>query len=72
MSYEILRQQLRVKSQKFKNFYTKYRNLHDSLAALPNPPQVDLDKLQKQHVHLQRMKKEIWEEDRQLRDGLHS
>ncbi|CAG8899382.1 unnamed protein product [Penicillium egyptiacum] len=72
MSYEILRQQLREKSQKFKNFYTKYRNLHDSLAALPNPPQVDLDKLQKQHVHLQRMKKEIWEEDRQLRDGLHS
>ncbi|KAJ5603383.1 hypothetical protein N7537_006339 [Penicillium hordei] len=72
MSYEILRQQLRVKSQKFKNFYAKYRNLHDSLAALPNPPQVDLDKLQKQHVHLQRMKKEIWEEDRQLREGLHS
>ncbi|KAJ5196604.1 hypothetical protein N7449_007083 [Penicillium cf. viridicatum] len=71
MSYEILRQQLRVKSQKFKNFYAKYRNLHDSLAALANPPQVDLDKLQKQHVHLQRMKKEIWEEDRQLRDGLH-
>ncbi|CAI7618339.1 unnamed protein product [Penicillium glandicola] len=72
MSYEILRQQLREKSQKFKNFYAKYRNLHDSLAALPNPPQGDLDKLQKQHVHLQRMKKEIWEEDRQLRDGLHS
>ncbi|KAK4870231.1 hypothetical protein LT330_005285 [Penicillium expansum] len=72
MSYDILRQQLREKSQKFKNFYAKYRNLHDSLAALPNPPQVDLDKLQKQHVHLQRMKKEIWEEDRQLRDGLHS
>ncbi|KAJ5835984.1 hypothetical protein N7447_002010 [Penicillium robsamsonii] len=72
MSYEILRQQLREKSQKFKNFYTKYRNLHDSLAALPNPPQVDLDKLQRQHTHLQRMKKEIWEEDRQLRDGLHS
>ncbi|KGO69646.1 hypothetical protein PITC_045640 [Penicillium italicum] len=72
MSYEILRQQLREKSQKFKNFYAKYRNLHDSLAALPNPPQVDLDKLQKQHVHLQRMKKEIWEEDRQLRDGVHS
>ncbi|KAI3233486.1 hypothetical protein DTO012A9_7709 [Penicillium roqueforti] len=72
MSYEILRQQLREKSQKFKNFYTKYRNLHDSLAALPNPPQVDLDKLQKQHIHLQRMKKEIWDEDRQLRDGLHS
>lgn len=72
MSYEILRQQLREKSQKFKNFYTKYRNLHDSLAALSNPPQVDLDKLQKQHIHLQRMKKEIWEEDRQLRDGLHS
>ncbi|KXG47980.1 uncharacterized protein PGRI_018500 [Penicillium griseofulvum] len=72
MSYEILRQQLREKSQKFKNFYTKYRNLHDSLAALSNPPQVDLDKLQKQHTHLQRMKKEIWEEDRQLREGLHS
>ncbi|KAJ6188763.1 hypothetical protein N7519_003671 [Penicillium mononematosum] len=72
MSYEILRQQLREKSQKFKNFYTKYRNLHDSLAALTNPPQVDLDKLQKQHIHLQRMKKEIWEEDRQLREGLHS
>ncbi|EKV13318.1 RNA polymerase II elongation factor ell1 [Penicillium digitatum] len=72
MSYEILRQQLREKSQKFKNFYAKYRNLYDSLAALSNPPQVDLEKLQKQHFHLQRMKKEIWEEDRQLRDGLHS
>jgi hypothetical protein len=41
------RRRLASKFQKFKNFYTKYRNLHDSLAALPNPPQVDLDKLQK-------------------------
>ncbi|KAJ5772962.1 hypothetical protein N7457_007858 [Penicillium paradoxum] len=72
MSYDLLRQRLREKSQKFKNFYTKYRRLHDSLAGLADPPQVDLDKLQKQHAHLQSMKEEIWEEDRRLRDGLHS
>lgn len=72
MSYDLLRQRLREKSQKFKTYYTKYRKLHDSLAGHPNPPQVDLDKLQKQHAHLQSMKEEIWEEDRRLRDGLHS
>ncbi|KAJ5549892.1 hypothetical protein N7535_002166 [Penicillium sp. DV-2018c] len=37
MSYELARQQLREKSQQFKNYYTKYRKLHDSLAANPNP-----------------------------------
>ncbi|KAJ5467003.1 hypothetical protein N7475_004755 [Penicillium sp. IBT 31633x] len=72
MSYDILRQQLREKSQKFKTYYTKYRKLHDSLAALSKPPQTDLDRLQKQHTLLQGMKEEIWEEDRRLRHGLGS
>jgi RNA polymerase II elongation factor ELL len=69
MSHELLRQQLREKSQKFKNFYAKYRSLHDSLAGQADPPQTDLDKLQKQHIRLQRMKKEIWDEDQRLRIG---
>jgi RNA polymerase II elongation factor ELL len=72
MSYELARQQLREKSQQFKNYYTKYRKLHDSLAANPNPPQADMTRLQKQHNKLQSMKEEIWEEDRRLRNGLHS
>ncbi|KAJ5776117.1 uncharacterized protein N7511_001128 [Penicillium nucicola] len=70
MSYELLRQQLREKSQTFKQYYTKYRSLHDSLAALADPAPADLERLQRQHNRLRRMKKEIWDEDRQLRDGL--
>ncbi|THC88923.1 hypothetical protein EYZ11_011633 [Aspergillus tanneri] len=70
LSREILLQQLQAKSQKFKQFYAKYRTLYDSMAAHPDPPRADLDRLQKQHVRLQRMKKEIWDEDRRLRDGL--
>ncbi|KAJ5833035.1 hypothetical protein N7474_001346 [Penicillium riverlandense] len=70
MSHELLRQQLREKSQKFKNFYAKYRSLHDSLAGQADPARSDLDRLQKQHTRLQRMKKEIWDEDQQLRDEI--
>lgn len=70
MSHELLRQRLREKSQKFKNFYAKYRSLHDSLAGQADPPRTDLDRLQKQHIRLQRMKEEIWDEDQQLRDGI--
>ncbi|CAL5872380.1 uncharacterized protein PFLUO_LOCUS6644 [Penicillium psychrofluorescens] len=69
MSHELLRQRLREKSQKFKSFYAKYRSLHDSLAGQADPPRTDLDRLQKQHIRLQRMKEEIWDEDQQLRDG---
>ncbi|PYH96217.1 hypothetical protein BO71DRAFT_397260 [Aspergillus ellipticus CBS 707.79] len=68
LSREILLQQLREKAQKFKQLYTKYRTLHDALASNPDPPRTDLDRLQKQHVRLQRMKKEIWDEDQRLRD----
>ncbi|PWY87688.1 hypothetical protein BO70DRAFT_360330 [Aspergillus heteromorphus CBS 117.55] len=68
LSREILLQQLREKAQKFKQYYTKYRTLHDALASQADPPRVDLDRLQKQHLRLQRMKKEIWDEDRRLRD----
>ena len=64
---EILLQQLREKSQKFKQYYAKYRALHISLASLADPPPGDLERLQKQHTRLQRMKKEIWDEDRRLR-----
>ncbi|KAL4817602.1 hypothetical protein BDW67DRAFT_159940 [Aspergillus spinulosporus] len=70
LSRELLLRQLREKSQKFKQFYAKYRALHDAMAAHPDPPRAELEKLQKQHVRLQRMKKEIWDEDRRLRDGL--
>ncbi|KAJ5155183.1 hypothetical protein N7492_007986 [Penicillium capsulatum] len=69
MSQELLRQQLREKSQKFKQYYSKYRTLYDTLKAQANPPQADLDLLQKQHVRLQRMKREIWEEHSQLPGG---
>lgn len=67
---EILLQQLREKSRLFKNNYAKYRTLHDSMAAHPDPPRADLERLQRQHARLQRMKKEIWDEDRRLRDRL--
>ncbi|KAL4979134.1 hypothetical protein BDW66DRAFT_128687 [Aspergillus desertorum] len=70
LSRELLLRQLREKSQKFKQFYAKYRSLHDAMAAHPDPPRAELEKLQKQHVRLQRMKKEIWDEDRRLREGL--
>ncbi|TQB68956.1 hypothetical protein MPDQ_002582 [Monascus purpureus] len=69
MGREFLLQQLREKSQRFKQYYAKYRALHDSLASLVNPPQADLEKLQLQHKRLQRMKEEIWDEDRRLRKG---
>jgi RNA polymerase II elongation factor ELL len=71
-SYEILRQQLQEKSVKFKQYWTKYRNLHDALAAVPNPSQAELDRLQRQHDHLLDMKEQIWEEDRRLQRDLRS
>lgn len=67
LSQELLRQQLREKSQKFKQYYAKYRALHETLASHPNPPRAELDKLELQHARLQRMKTEIWDEDRRLR-----
>lgn len=70
LSYELLRQQLREKSQKFKHNYAKYRQLHDSMANHPNPPRAELDRLHRQHKQLQLIKKEIWDEDRRLREGL--
>jgi len=67
LSQEIRRQQLREKSQTFKQYYAKYRALHNSLATHPDPPQQDLDRLERQHARLERMKNEIWEEDKRLR-----
>ncbi|EAW10488.1 uncharacterized protein ACLA_049600 [Aspergillus clavatus NRRL 1] len=69
LSRELLLQQLREKSQKFKQYYAKYRTLHDTMASHPDPPRAELERLQRQHVRLQRMKKEIWDEHRRLRDG---
>ncbi|KAL5343714.1 hypothetical protein BJX70DRAFT_353346 [Aspergillus crustosus] len=66
LSRELLRQQLQEKSQKFKRLYAKYRSLHDAMAAHSDPPRADLEKLQKQHILIQRMKKEIWDEHRRL------
>ncbi|RAL09748.1 uncharacterized protein BO97DRAFT_159561 [Aspergillus homomorphus CBS 101889] len=68
LSRELLIQQLHEKSRKFKQFYDKYRTLHEALASQAKPSQADIDRLQKQHVKLQRMKKEIWDEDRRLRN----
>lgn len=70
MSQELLRQQLWDKSQQFKHFYAKYSALHNKLEAQANPSQADLDKLQKQHTRLHRMKQEIWDEHERLRDGI--
>ncbi|KAF9890171.1 hypothetical protein FE257_006332 [Aspergillus nanangensis] len=70
LSREIMLQQLREKSRKFKQHYAKYHTLHDSMAAHPDPPRADLEKLQRQHALLQRMKKEIWDEDTRLRHDL--
>ncbi|GAD99054.1 hypothetical protein NFIA_105670 [Paecilomyces variotii No. 5] len=70
LSQEILRQQLREKSQRFKQYYTKYHALHEALASQADPPRAELDKLERQHARLQRMKKEIWDEDRRLRSGI--
>ncbi|KAJ5928551.1 hypothetical protein N7466_007507 [Penicillium verhagenii] len=70
MSYDIARQRLSERSQIFKRHYAKYRTLHKSLEAQANPSQADLDKLVRQHEHLQSEKREIWEEDRRLREGI--
>ncbi|KAF5858160.1 hypothetical protein ETB97_004713 [Aspergillus alliaceus] len=70
LSREILFQQLREKSQRFKHYYVKYRSLHDNMATHPDPPRAELEKLRRQHFRLQQMKEEIWDEDRRLREGL--
>ncbi|KAJ5899193.1 hypothetical protein N7495_003937 [Penicillium taxi] len=70
MSHELLRQQLRDKSQTFKKNYARYQSLHEVLAAQANPSQADLDRLQKQRKRLQTMKEEIWAEDQRLREGI--
>ncbi|KAE8348386.1 hypothetical protein BDV28DRAFT_143608 [Aspergillus coremiiformis] len=70
LSREILFQHLREKSQRFKHYYAKYRALHDTMAAHPDPPRAELEKLRRQHFRLGQMKEEIWDEDRRLRDGL--
>ncbi|KAL2870862.1 uncharacterized protein BJX67DRAFT_344848 [Aspergillus lucknowensis] len=70
LSRELLLQKLREKSQRFKRLYVKYRSLHDAMATHSEPPRADVEKLNRQHIQLQRMKKEIWDEDRRLREGL--
>lgn len=67
LSRDVLLQQLREKSQLFKQRYTKYRTLHDAMAAHSDPPLADLERLRRQHARLQEMKEEIWDEDRRLR-----
>ncbi|PGH27301.1 hypothetical protein AJ80_01011 [Polytolypa hystricis UAMH7299] len=69
ISYEILRQKLREKSQQFKVYYAKYRALHEEMSTHPNPPRIQIEKLERQHARLQKMKEEIWDEDRRLRMG---
>lgn len=67
MIHAILWRQLQDKSRKFKQNYAKYWNLHASLAALNNPSREELACLQRQHDHLEEMKKQIWDEDRRLK-----
>lgn len=69
MSQELLRQKLWEKSQQFKQYYAKYSALHSRLTKQTNPSPADLEKLQKQHARLHKMKQEIWDEDQRLRDG---
>lgn len=72
MSHTILRQQLQDdKSQRFKQNYAKYRNLHAFVAALNNSSREELARLQRQHDHLEEIKKQIWDGDRRLK-GVHS
>ncbi|KAJ5093257.1 hypothetical protein N7456_009118 [Penicillium angulare] len=69
MSFDIARQRLSERSQLFKRNYAKYKNLHKNLETQAHPSQADLDKLVRQHEHLQKEKREIWDEDRRLREG---
>lgn len=62
-----LRRQLQQKSMEFKKLYSKYRSLHDALVNQMNPMPSDLSRLKQMHTKVQRMKKEIWDEDRRLR-----
>ncbi|PGH01829.1 RNA polymerase II elongation factor ELL [Blastomyces parvus] len=68
-SLEILRQRLRDKALQFKRYYASYRLLHQEMTSHPDPPPNEIEKLARQHERLQRMKQEIWEEDRRLRMG---
>ncbi|EZF35435.1 hypothetical protein H109_07092 [Trichophyton interdigitale MR816] len=73
ISQTILRARLRTKSAQFKQYYAKYRLLHEEMMARSrNGMDYDIDieqirKLERQHAHLQKMKQEIWDEDRRLR-----
>ncbi|DAA74470.1 TPA_exp: Uncharacterized protein A8136_3437 [Trichophyton benhamiae CBS 112371] len=73
ISQTILRARLRTKSAQFKQYYAKYRLLHEEMMSrLRNGMDYDIDieqirKLERQHAHLQKMKQEIWDEDRRLR-----
>ncbi|ODH50241.1 hypothetical protein GX48_03663 [Paracoccidioides brasiliensis] len=69
LSLEILRQRLRDKAQQFKRYYAKYRLLHEEMTSHPDPPASQIEKLERQHERLQKMKEEIWEEDRRLKMG---
>ena len=69
VAQEILRRQLHEKTQQFKQYYAKYRMLHEQLSNHPDPPRDKLEKLEKQHMRLEKMKQEIWDEDRRLRFG---
>jgi RNA polymerase II elongation factor ELL len=64
---EHLRTQLRQKSMDFKKLYSRYRDLHNSLVNQMDPTPSDLSRLKQMHARVQRMKKEIWDEDRRLR-----
>lgn len=70
LSQELLWQQLREKSRTFKQYYAKYSSLHRTLKAQPSPSSADLEKLQRQHTRLGRMKEEIWNEHARLNDGI--
>jgi RNA polymerase II elongation factor ELL len=69
LPHQLLRQRLREKSQLFKLEYAEYLKLHEEMTTHPHPPRSKLEKLEWQHVRLQKMKKEIWDEDRRLGGG---
>ncbi|KAK2768535.1 hypothetical protein FQN54_000391 [Arachnomyces sp. PD_36] len=66
LSCEIRRRELQEKSRQFKRYYAKYRALHEEMSTHPNPPRSQVERLERQHSHLQNMKEEIWDEDRRL------
>lgn len=61
-----LSEQLIQRAQRFKNQYTRYKNLHFEVARMTHPPQNKLDELITMHERLKKMKQKIYDEQQSL------